>query len=55
MEGIVKIEFSLIITNDIFANIVSCPVQVDDHGVGYHATQFAGQVVFETQNDNKDT
>jgi len=54
MEGIVKIECSLIVTNDTFANIVSCPVQIDDNGVGYDATLFMGYIVFEAQNDNKD-
>lgn len=47
-------EFPLINTNKICHNVVSCPVKIDDDGVEYDGTLFAGQVVFEAERVEED-
>ena len=47
-------EFPVIESGDISHNVISCPVKIDDNGMEYDGTLFAGQVVFEAERGEKD-
>ncbi|CAM9981002.1 unnamed protein product [Hapterophycus canaliculatus] len=42
-------EFPMIDDNEINHNVVSCPVTINDNGLEYKATLFAGQVALEAR------